>query len=392
MKTVVGIFWRFFLLGWVSFGGPMAHLSYFRQTFVEKLQWIDEAHYSRLIALSQFLPGPGSSQVGFAIGLARGGQPGAWAAFVGFTLPSFLILFAVALYQPPAEAGFYALVVAGLKLLAVVVVADATLGMFQSFCRTRVAQLTAVLTAAVLLLFSTAWMQLLVLALAFTIGWRFFAADETLPPTAPVNAPTQSNRWIWVLLGLVGGLIGANLLFPGMLPQILRLLADFMQAGALVFGGGHVVLPLLETVVGSQLTSDEFLSGYAMAQAIPGPMFTFATYLGTLLLPQAPLAGALLATLGLFLPGLLLVLALHHSWQAWSMRPAVQGGVGLLNAAVVGLLLATLFTPVFTSAVSAAADMAWVLIGFALLRLYRPHILWLVFGFGLLLPLMRSAT
>lgn len=362
----------------------MAHLGYFRHTFVDKLQWVDEAHYGRLIALSQFLPGPGSSQVGFAIGLARGGQAGAWAAFIGFTLPSFLILFGLALYQPPTDDGFYPLVVAGLKLLAVVVVADATLGMYQSFCKTRLTQLTTVLTAVALLLAASVWMQLLALLLAFVIGWRFMAPVASEPVTN--ETVSEKPTWAWVILAAAAMLVVFNWIWPTWLPQTLQLFAQFLQAGALVFGGGHVVLPLLEPLVAEQVGADQFLSGYALAQAIPGPMFTFATYLGTLLLPQAPLAGAIIATLGIFLPGLLLVLALQGSWQAWSSRSSVQGGISLLNAAVVGLLLATLFTPVFTSAVQSPADMAWVLLGLAWLRLYRSHILWLVLGFGVLLP------
>lgn len=386
VKTTFTIFWRFFMLGWVSFGGPAAHLGYFRHTFVEKLRWVDEAHYSRLIALSQFLPGPGSSQVGFAIGLARGGQWGAWAAFVGFTLPSFGLLLAAALYQPPADQPVFAAVIAGLKLLAVVVVADAVWGMWQNFCKTRLTQGVMLLTAVLLLLMPSMLMQLALLLLAFALGWRFVKLDSFSHPSAMMGAPIA---WVqWALLG-TALLVALHLLWPQSLPSSIALFAQFLQAGALVFGGGHVVLPLLQPLVGEQVGSEVFLSGYALAQAVPGPMFTFATYLGAHLLPTAPLVGALLATLGIFLPGLLLMLWFLSSSSSLMQNVKVQGGMTLLNASVVGLLLATLLNPVASSALHSLGDLGMVLVALALLRRFKLHILWLVLAFALFLPLVR---
>ncbi|MBN2647069.1 MAG: chromate efflux transporter [Thiotrichales bacterium] len=381
------IFWRFFVLGWLSFGGPAAHLGYFRHTFVEKLGWVDEAHYSRLIALSQFLPGPGSSQVGFAIGLARGGQWGAWAAFVGFTLPSFGLLLAAALIQPPADQPFFSAVIAGLKLLAVVVVADAVWGMAQNFCKTRLTQGVMLLTAVLLWLMPSMWLQLGLLLAAFALGWRF--VQVTPPPTQAASTVFTSAGWVkWALLG-AALLVMVHLLWQESLPSALVLFAQFLQAGALVFGGGHVVLPLLQPLVGAQVGSEVFLSGYALSQAVPGPMFTFATYLGAHLLPTAPFTGALLASLGIFLPGLLLMLWFLSSSSTLMQNAKVQGGMRLLNAAVVGLLLATLISPVAGSALHSLWDGILVLVALAVLRHFKLHILWLVLAFGLLLPLIR---
>lgn len=383
------VFWQFFLLGWTSFGGPAAHLGIFRQRFVVELKWLNEADYTQLIALSQFLPGPGSSQVGFAIGRQHAGIMGAWAAFLGFTLPSFLILLWAALYQPAGENAFYAQMILGLKLLAVVVVADATLKMFQSFCQTRATQTTAILVAIVLLLLPFSWSQIAVLAVAFLMGAMFFQTD-ILP--AGKDLP-HARSWFaqsFLLIGL--GLVLTHYFFPEMLNPTIQLFANFAQAGALVFGGGHVVLPLLQNSIGEQISNDLFLSGYAFAQAVPGPMFSVASFYGAHLLPETPILGAIIATLGVFLPGLLLMLALQNSWQNWARNPKIQGGILLLNAAVVGLLIATLFTPVFTSAVINSVAMAWVLSGLLLLRIFKLKILWLLLLFALGFPATTEIT
>ena len=380
------VFWHFFLLGWTSFGGPMAHLGYFRQRFVVELKWLSEADYSQLIALSQFLPGPGSSQVGFAIGHKQAGIFGAWMAFIGFTLPSFLLLFWVAVYQPETENIFYQQMLIGLKLLAVVVVADATLGMFSKLCQSKITQITAVITAVILLLFPFGWLQVALLGLAFLIGWYFI---KTAHPTDPTNQPHLTSKRPLLSLALLAigfGILLMNAFMPNHLPNLLQIFSDFAQAGILVFGGGHVVLPLLQNAIGEPIGEQAFLSGYALAQAVPGPMFTVASYYGALLFPTMPFMGALAATLGIFVPGLLLILVLKNSWQNWAEKPKVQSGIQLLNASVVGLLIATLFNPVFSSAVNSNLTMAWVLIGFAVLRIYRISILWLVALFALGYP------
>lgn len=375
MTAIWEVFWRFLGLGLVSFGGPAAHIGYFRTTFVERLRWLDDEHYGRLVALSQFLPGPGSSQVGFALGYHRAGLPGALAAFLGFTLPSFVLMAALAVFSRGlSETGWLTGLVAGLKLLAVVVVADAVLGMFQAFCRQRLTVALAVGTAVGVLVLPFAWVQLGLLALAAAIG------AARLPDATP--GPPVNGRLRWWPLVLFAIIIGALLLIrPDSLWQ--DLFAPFFQAGSLVFGGGHVVLPLLQTTVGDTIDSDRFLFGYAAAQAVPGPMFSLAAFLGAELHPANPWLGALIATFGVFLPGFLLILALQSAWQRLSHQPRLSGAVAGLNAAVVGLLLAALYQPIFLQGVHTPIDLAAALIGFTLLRLRRPPILLLVFGFAL---------
>ena len=370
------IFLRFLLLGCVSFGGPAAHIGYFRERFVEREKWLDDAAYGRLVALSQFLPGPGSSQVGFALGYRRAGIAGALAAFLGFTLPSFVLLFVLAaIHSPGLDHPAVGAVVGGLKLLAVVVVADAVWGMAGSFCRSRLHWGLACGSAALLLVAPGLGMQLAVLAGSGLVG----AATAGTAGGGAV-APIRINGRIAGLF--VVAAIVAALPAGGMIHAIY---SAFFRAGALVFGGGHVVLPLLQETVGGAISTDRFLTGYAAAQAVPGPMFTLAAFLGADLMPQLPLLGALVATLALFLPGLLLVLALYDGWEALAARPGVAALVAGINAAVVGLLLAALFSPVFVAAVHGAPDMAWVVLGLFALRGLRWHV-------GVLMPLMVGAA
>ncbi|MFY0675864.1 MAG: chromate efflux transporter [Neptuniibacter sp.] len=375
MKAIWEVFWRFLLLGFTSFGGPAAHLGYFQKTFVEEQKWIEQDAYSRLIALSQFLPGPGSSQVGFALGLRRAGLPGGIAAFVGFTLPSFLILYLLAVYGNHAESGWMAGTIHGLKLLAVIVVADATLNMQRSFCKEPSSLAIAVLTAAALLIAPSLWIQMAVLILAASVGLVLHKGQ-----TQTDNLPVKTRKLPLILF------LGLFLILPLLASQSewISLFSGFYQAGSLVFGGGHVVLPLLQQTVGDAVTPDQFILGYAAAQAIPGPMFTLATYLGAEMMQNLPLIAALVATLGVFLPGFLLVLGLQGSWESLAHRPKVAGAVWGINAAVVGLLLSALYQPVFVSSVTSSLDMALVLIGFFVLRTFKPPILLLVAGFAAL--------
>ncbi|CAM3639130.1 chromate efflux transporter [Vibrio aquimaris] len=370
------IFKTFFWLGWISFGGPAAHIGYFRHTFVDKLGWLDDQEYAQLVALSQFLPGPGSSQVGFAIGYQRQGLLGAILAFIGFTLPSVLIMLCLALLshkfnQSPLFEG----VVHGLKLLAVVVVADATWGMYKSFCKQKLTSGLCLLTAAALLLIPSISTQIILLLFAALIGCKYLASNQS-------NTHQRFTPSIWPLITF-GLLIFALPLMTSGLPLI-KLFSDFFQAGSLVFGGGHVVLPLLQNIVGEQISQDAFLTGYAAAQAVPGPMFTFATYIGYQLIPQAPIAGALVATLGVFLPGFLLLLGVLKHWQHLAHVPKVSGALNGVNAAVVGLLLSALYQPVFTSAVLNPSDLVFVLVGFYLLKQLQLPIISIVISFILL--------
>ncbi len=368
---VWNLFWEFLWLGCVSFGGPAAHVGYFHRRFVVRLGWLDEAAFARLLALTQFLPGPASSQLGFAIGRHRGGLAGGVAAFLGFTLPSFLIMVMVALHATRLPEAWLNGLVTGLKWLAVVVVADAVLTLGGKFCRDPFTRGLALGTAVVLWLFPGVGVQMLALAAAALIGLRFLKVPET-PPQADATGgrvawpPLGLFAAIWILLWLIdGGTMGG-------------LVRDFYSAGALVFGGGHVVLPLLEGFVGGAMSQDQFLTGYATAQAVPGPMFSLAAYLGAQLAPQAPWLGAGVATVAIFLPGFLLVLALSDAWRALAARPAMAGAVAGINAAVVGLLLAALYQPVFLSAVAGPRDLALVVLGFLALRSGRVPLLALV--------------
>ncbi|ANW23828.1 chorismate-binding protein [Vibrio coralliilyticus] len=370
---MLSIFKTFFWLGWISFGGPAAHIGYFRNTFVEKLKWLDDKEYAQIVALSQFLPGPGSSQVGFALGYKRGGLPGACMAFLGFTLPSVLIMLALAVLSSQlTETSLFQNIVHGLKLLAVVVVADATWGMYKNFCKERLSVTLCLITAISLLVFPGIATQMLVLVIAALVGMKYLGSQEQGPHTRFEPSVFPLVLFIVLIVGLP---------FIAQSLPALELFSDFFQAGSLVFGGGHVVLPLLQNIVGDQLSQDAFLTGYAAAQAVPGPMFTFATYIGYELLPQAPIAGALIATLGVFLPGFLLLLGVLKNWQSLAKMPKVSGAVNGVNAAVVGLLVAALYQPVFTSAVMSPIDISFVLIGFYLLKQLKLPIIWMVIFF-----------
>ncbi|MCF6456045.1 chromate efflux transporter [Pseudoalteromonas sp. MMG024] len=370
------IFKTFFLLGWVSFGGPAAHIGYFRQTFVTKYKWLSDEEYGQLIALSQFLPGPGSSQVGFALGYKRAGLQGAIAAFVGFTLPSVIIMLALAITSSAlVNNSIFESIVHGLKLLAVLVVADATWGMFKNFCKDTKTVFLCIATACVLLVSPTLSTQFAVLISAALIG--AVALKGKIPTTHQQEFKPSLIPLLLFIVLLLGLPLTASLA-----PEI-SLFNDFYQAGSLVFGGGHVVLPLLQNIVGDQLSQDAFITGYAAAQAVPGPMFTFATYIGYELFDNAPIIGALIATLAVFLPGFLLLLTVLKDWQVLANKPSVSGALAGVNAAVVGLLIAALYTPIFTSAVSAPKDIALVLIGFLIMKQLKLPIIWLVVSFML---------
>ncbi|WP_429057508.1 chromate efflux transporter [Aeromonas jandaei] len=361
------VFWRFLWLGCVSFGGPAAHIGYFQRTFVQRLGWLEQGEFARQLALCQLLPGPASSQLGFAIGRHRAGLGGALAAFVGFTLPSFILLLTAALGVALVGSNLWlASALHGLKLLALIVVADAVLAMSRQFCSNRLAQGIMVATAAALWWQPGLLTQLGMLALAALLSARFQRGEGRQGAGESRSATTSQPNWLLLLL-FAALFVGLPLL-GGPLGQ---LVADFYRAGALVFGGGHVVLPLLAESVGHTLSEQQFLTGYSLAQLVPGPMFTLATYLGAQLLPGTPLLGALSATLALFAPGFLLLWAVGPCWQQWLARPRLAGAVAGINAAVVGLLLAALYQPVWQSAVLAPTDLALAVIGFYLLRVVK---------------------
>ncbi|WP_028772123.1 chromate efflux transporter [Shewanella waksmanii] len=368
---MLNIFIQFLLLGLVSFGGPAAHIGYFRKTFVDKLQWVKPEEYGSYVALSQFLPGPGSSQVGFAIGYHRGGIGGAIAAFVGFTLPSFLLLYFIAVTsQAWLEQSLFVGLIHGLKLLAVIVVADAILTMYRQFCLSWQSKIILLASTVVSLSFTGSITQIVLLLVAALVG-------ATVLQQAPSAEPVAKGRLnIMALASFVLLVLGSLLLLTG--SGLGRIFADFYQAGTLVFGGGHVVLPLLESSVSEAMSAERFLTGYALAQAVPGPMFTLAAFLGAELNPSSPFLGALVATLAIFLPGLLLLLGILNRWRSLSQQPRINGALIAINACVVGFLVAAFYSPVATSALLNWLDVVLVIGGFIWLQKFKPNILLLV--------------
>lgn len=304
-------FLAFLKLGLTAFGGPIAHIGYFRTEFISKRQWLSEQQFSQLLAVTQFLPGPASSQMGFSIGLFRGGWLGAIAAFIAFTLPSALLLFAFAAIAHQLDNAIGMAIIDGLKLVAVAVVAHAVISMTQKLTPDWQRILIALFSFALLLIFNLAIMQIAVIILGGLAGW-FLCRQQQLSADFrfPVNYGKQTA---WILFSLFMLLLILSL-FAGSQLNTTNMLAGFYQAGALVFGGGHVVLPLLEqqTVATGWLTTDQFLTGYGAAQAVPGPMFTLATYLGAEIPTQLPAGwNALLATFAIFVPGF------YYCWRCY---------------------------------------------------------------------------
>lgn len=363
------IFLIFLRLGLTSFGGPVAHLGYFRDEFVARRRWLGERSYADLVALSQFLPGPSSSQVGIAIGLSRGGYAGAFAAWAGFTLPSALIMTAFALGLAQWGATFPAGVLHGLKVVAVAVVAQAVWGMGRNLC-TDIARITiAAVAACVLLLWPNAWSQIGVIVAGGMIGLVAFKAAQ-----APIHDPLPiavSRRAGAMLVGsffvLLVGLPLALHVWPN---SVLAMAEAFYRAAALVFGGGHVVLPLLQALVVQPgwVSNETFLAGYGAAQAIPGPLFTFAAFLGA---SMQGLVGAAVCLVAIFVPSFLLVIGAMPFWEQLRHNVRTQAALGGVNAAVVGLLLAALYDPVWTSAVQEPMDFGMVLLALVALVFWK---------------------
>ena len=382
--TVGEVFLAFLVLGLTSFGGPVAHLGYFREAFVARRKWLTDEAYADLVALCQFLPGPASSQVGIAIGKLRAGYPGAIAAFVAFTLPSVLLLLAFAYGLTQIDMSLADGALHGLKIAALAVVAQAVWAMAKALTPDRPRQLVAIASAIAVLLIPSPLIQLAVLALAGVAG-------GLLPAAAPNGARlARSGRSLPWLVAFFALLVALPLLaLTG--DATLILIEKFYRTGSLVFGGGHVVLPLLEAelVQPGLIERDLFLAGYGAAQAVPGPLFAFAAYAGAMLNgPPNGLWGGLLALGAIYAPSFLLVFGALPLWQQLRGVARLRNALDLANAAVVGLLLAVLYDPVFTSAVTGPLDLAWALGAFALLAVLKlPP--WLVVllsaGLGLLL-------
>jgi chromate transporter len=382
LLEVLGVATR---LGLTSFGGPIAHLGYFRDEYVVRRRWIDEARYADLVALCQFLPGPASSQVGMAVGIMRAGLLGGVAAWLGFTLPSALalVVFAHGVQAVGVgDAGW----LHGLKVVAVAVVAQAVWGMGRSLAADRERASLAIAAALAVLAARSTAMQVAVIAAAGVLGWMRLPATGT-SPTTTMRVPLGKGLAVGALAVFVVLLLGLPILRHVAPGQALAVFDGFYRAGSLVFGGGHVVLPLLqaEVVPPGWVTSEAFVAGYGAAQAVPGPLFTFSAYLGAVRRePPNGWIGAAWALVAVFLPSFLLIVGSLPFWERLRARGGFQAALRSINAAVVGLLLAALYDPVWTSAIRGRADFALALAAFGLLVFWRlpPWLVVVVTGAG----------
>lgn len=370
-------------LGLTSFGGPIAHLGYFHHEYIRRRKWLDERSYADLVALCQFLPGPASSQVGIGIGLMRAGLLGGLVAWIGFTLPSVLalILFALLLQGGDLASSDW---IHGLKIVAVAIVAHAIMGMGQKLAPDRNRATIAIAAAVFSLLWPSAWSQVLLIVVAGLIGlWLYRQQDGTGVEAAPMDVPVSRRLGAFCLALFLVLLIALPLLRQwtdgsgssgedgtGAGAGIIAMFDSFYRSGSLVFGGGHVVLPLLEreVVPTGWVSSEQFLAGYGAAQAVPGPLFTFASYLGMM---ANGVLGAVIATAAIFLPAFLLIVGALPFWSSLRTSPKVQGALAGVNAAVVGILLAALYNPLWTTAILAPADFALAAVLFGMLAFWK---------------------
>jgi len=367
------VFTAFLKLGVTSFGGPIAHLGYFRDELVVRRKWIDEAGYADLVALCQFLPGPASSQVGFALGLLRAGPLGALAAWTAFTLPSAILLLLFAMVAASIEGPVGTGLLHGLKIVAVAVVAQAVWGMAKSLAPDRQRASIALVGIICVVFVAGAFGQILALALGAIAG-LFFCRSEAARQASHLAFRVPKSVG-YIALATFALLLAFLPVFAAMAgSQGLSLFDAFYRAGALVFGGGHVVLPLLQSAVVSTgwVTEDAFIAGYGATQAVPGPLFTFAAYLGAVVGPQPNgIAGAVIALVAIFLPGMLLLVGALPFWEGFRKHLLAQAAMRGANAAVVGILGAALYDPVWTSAIFMPKDFALALTGFILLTVWK---------------------
>ncbi len=367
------VFRVFLKLGLTSFGGPIAHLGYFRNELVVRRQWLTEAAYADLVALCQFLPGPASSQVGFSLGVLRGGGIlGGLAAWLAFTLPSALILLVFALCSSALTGTAATGILHGLKLVAVAVVAQAVWGMARSLTPDSPRAGIALAALAIVTCIGGAVGQIGVIALGAAAGLQLCRTAAQLPP-ASLSFPVRRHAAI-AALAIFALLFVLPATFAASAPQAMALFAAFYRSGALVFGGGHVVLPLLQASVVKPgwVTENAFIAGYGLAQAVPGPLFTFAAYLGAVMGPAPSGAGgAAIALIAIFLPGLLLVYGMLPFWDGFRSRQGAQAAMRGANAAVVGILASALYNPVWTSAIHNQADFALAAAGFLALVIWK---------------------
>jgi chromate transporter len=379
--SAFNIFLIFLRLGCTSFGGPVAHIGYLRTEFVEHRKWLDDDAFADLVAICQFTPGPASSKIGISLGVSRAGIPGAIAAWLGFTLPSAAVMVAFGygvefLGHGTLEAGW----LHGLKIAAVAVVTQAVWSMGRNLCPDATRASFAIIAALVVLSWECALSQIAAIVAGAIAGWRLLPG-AALPSSGHLDFRiSRTAGWtVWILFFLLLAALPLLARISG--DHAVALFDSFYRAGSLVFGGGHVVLPMLraEVVPTGWLTDDEFLAGYGVAQAVPGPLFTFAAYLGTVAegQPRGWLGGAL-ALVAIFLPAFFLALGPLPFWSAWRQRPTIRAVLGGVNAAVVGILLAALYDPIFTSGVRSPLEFALALAAFGLLFFWKVAPLWIV--------------
>ncbi|UVL58645.1 chromate efflux transporter [Pseudomonas sp. B21-035] len=380
------VFLIFLRLGLTSFGGPVAHLGFFRQEFVSRRRWLSERSYADLVTLCQFLPGPASSQVGIALGLSRAGYAGALAAWLGFTLPSALALTLLALglggYAEAVPAG----ILHGLKVVAVAIVAQAVWGMARTLCPDAPRIVLMLASAGLVLLLPGAGAQVAVMVAAAGAGLMLLKpGSSVVHEPLPIGVSQRAGGWWWLLFFAL--LLGLPLL-AGLWPDpTLSMIDAFYRTGALVFGGGHVMLPLLqaEVVPTGWVGNETFVAGYGAAQAVPGPLFTFAAFLGASMHgPQSGWLGAVLCLLAIFAPAFLLVFAALPFWERMRRNPRLQAAMLGVNAAVVGLLLAALYQPLWTSAIGQPLDVVLVLLALVALMAFKlpPWLVVIACGLG----------
>ncbi|MCL1079208.1 chromate efflux transporter [Parashewanella spongiae] len=365
-NSAITIFKQFLLLGVIAFGGPVAHIGYFRRRFVDELAWLDDAYFGQLLALCQFLPGPSSSQLGFAIGYHRGGIVGALAAFVGFTAPSFIIMFCLAIMSLNwLDETWMQQLIHGLKLLAVIVVADAVISMFKSFCQTNIKRMLALVAVILLIIFPSSITQI---GLLFTAALYGYNKNASLPQ--PSTQKICIN-YLWLAIFCV---ILIGLVYFSDTSVNVEIMKEFFFAGTLVFGGGHVVLPLLQHSLIHLVDGQLFLAGYGFSQLIPGPMFTLSTFIGASTWQGASFFGALMTTLAVFIPGFLLLLSTIKHWHLLCERPKFNEALQMINACVVGVLAAAWVQPVVVSSILSMSDVFIALGGFYLLKIQKWHL------------------
>jgi chromate transporter len=372
-RPVLEVLLVFLRLGVTSFGGPIAHLGYFRAELVARRKWLDEASYADIVALCQLLPGPASSQVGMLLGMLRAGLPGALAAWLGFTLPSALAMIAFAYGVGRLGDVSHVAWLHGLMIVAVAVVAQAVWGMARTLCPDRERATLAVAAALVTLAVPSAIGQIGAILGGGIIGWRLLAGTSTAA-AMPLALHVSRRAAILSLILFVGLLVVLPLAAAVTSSHMIALVSSFYRAGALVFGGGHVVLPLLQQAVVPQgwVADATFLAGYGAAQAVPGPLFTFAAYLGAVMGPApSGWVGGLVCLGAIFLPSFLVVIGLLPFWDGLRRQASVQSALKGINAAVVGILLGALYTPVWTSAIFTPADFGLGVLAFLLLVFWK---------------------